>query len=463
MIETKLQLNQEILSSLGLDVRKITHHQKKIYQVLNGEISTEISIKDVCSIENSGVLSWKALSALIKNLHFYELFKENTEAERHAWIADFIVTCIPAAGAAARYWNNVPSDYRTAYGFPKALLPATLEGDTFLDIKLMEQKELMPTRSNAMIVPVGFQKKFQELTSSSEYPWCILEQTEKLSTIRFQMDGNPYYTKEKLYSPVPAGHGELLHLFKDILNRFPHTKAIHLRNIDNIIGTDPERVKELAMLAESFYLILSALTVVRKQVKEFVLNPKKSIEKNVIFASSIAFIKDSYPSLLPSMECSTSEDWELVLHSLNKPLSVFGVVRRENGDQGGGPVFATMPNGKTIKICLEMSHVNEADRNKYFGEGGTLPYFNPVLVFFETQTFEGQHTDFNALIDDDFWLLSKRQYLNSQVYYHETVLYELIGNSEKTNLVFVEVPRSLFKPHKYFIDSIGKTRKAYGL
>ena len=44
------------------------------------------------------------------------------------------------------------------------------------------------------------------------------------------------------------------------------------------------------------------------------------------------------------------------------------------------------------------------------------------------------------------------------VCYHETVLHELIGNSATTNLVFIEVPRTLFHPHKSFFDSLGNDR-----
>lgn len=139
-----------------------------------------------------------------------------------------------------------------------------------------------------------------------------------------------------------------------------------------------------------------------------------------------------------------------------------GLSKKKN-DQGGGPVFAKMPNGKTTKICLEMTHAHENDQKQYFGANGKLLYFNPVLVFFEMQTESQQKTDFKILFDDNFWLLTKREHSNVPVCYHETALYELIGNSEKTNLVFVEVPRTLFKPHKYFLDSVGKSRKAYRL
>jgi hypothetical protein len=159
---------------------------------------------------------------------------------------------------------------------------------------------------------------------------------------------------------------------------------------------------------------------------------------------------------------------------LSRPLSVFGVVRKEAGDVGGGPVFARLPNGESIKLCMEMPHATDGDRELYFGARGKATHFNPVLVFFELQTHKdtqnpsngrpniGRPVDFARLFDDRFWLLAQKEFEGTKVCYHETVLYELIGNSARTNLIFVEVPRTLFNPHKSFIDGLGQDRRSYG-
>ena len=144
------------------------------------------------------------------------------------------------------------STKREHFTIPKAFLPATQEGDTFLDIKLLEQKYLIPTYANVVIVPSGFRLKFENLiahspllnttekNTDSQIDWLVLEQTEKLSTIRFNLNGTPYIDNS-LYSPVPAGHGELLHLCDDIVNHFTNSCALHFRNIDNILWTKPEQ------------------------------------------------------------------------------------------------------------------------------------------------------------------------------------------------------------------------------
>jgi hypothetical protein len=159
-------------------------------------------------------------------------------------------------------------------------------------------------------------------------------------------------------------------------------------------------------------------------------------------------------------------------------------VRKETGDVGGGPVFVETPDGKKVKICLEMPHANPEDSIDFFGPRGKATHFNPVLVFFELRTHkrafqesgteegeamknvasasQGRLVDFGQLFDDRFWLLSKKEFQGTPVCYHETVLYELLGNSATTNLLFVEVPRTLFVPHKAIFDSMGQDRRSYG-
>jgi hypothetical protein len=156
---------------------------------------------------------------------------------------------------------------------------------------------------------------------------------------------------------------------------------------------------------------------------------------------------------------------------MEQPISIFGVVRKEVADIGGGPIFAELPDGTKIKLCIEMPHTSEEDSNEYFGSRGKSTHFNPVLAFFELRTnkrsFEkensiGKKVFYSKLFDERFWLLTKREYKGIPVCYHETVLHELIGNSATTNLIFIEVPRTLFRPHKSFFDSLGNDRRSYG-
>ena len=427
---------------------------------------------------------------------------------------------------------------------PKALVGTTQEGDTFLRLKLVEQNSLLPCAGTIVVAPDGqtqaFEKviakelkelpqryinpfelgsegKFSEMLSSQ---FCVLEQSRDLCTIRFDSKGNPLTSPTGEYSVVSAGHGELISLFDKVLDKYPSAECIHIRNIDNILGSTEERREELSIPAEIFRCVRDCLEYLRSSVSEFLSNPKtngywspnserwylKDAELGKIAqfllplcgpnAKDLSFVQqalgrhseetqvssDSLHRFLalffhgkPLPEGSSDlEKWSFLSEELSRPLSVFGVVRKETGDVGGGPVFVETGSGFDVKMCLEMPHANPEDSEEYFGARGKSTHFNPVLVFFELQTHcsahktssphdgHGKRVKFGQLFDERFWLLSKKEFQGQSVCYHETVLYELIGNAATSNLIFIEVPRTLFVPHKTIFDSLHKDRRSYG-
>lgn len=425
---------------------------------------------------------------------------------------------------------------------PKAFVATTLEGDSFLRLKLTEQVALFPTLGNVLISPAGQQEAFvQEIDKEGRIlpgifanifdlkpspfappwvrepgqksgSWQVLEQGFDLSTIRFNLDGSPFLDAHSRYSPVAAGHGELVHLFESIANAFPEAECLHVRNIDNIVGTTPDRCAELAVPAEAFRLIRDSIELIRARLDDFlqeqgfILPDTRLIDRGVfgalrylssliehtlpqdIFAESFSAQGDfigvthdllhkvlgnlfHWPILEASPIASAKANWEAAAAALARPLSIFGVVRKEVGDVGGGPVFARLQDNTTVKICMEMPHASHEDSKEFFGTKGRATHFNPVLVFFELRTHKrsfsdrarpGKLVNFSHLFDDRFWLLAHKEYQGKPVCYHETVLYELIGNSATTNVLFVEVPRTLFNPHKTIFESLGQDRRSYG-
>ena len=433
---------------------------------------------------------------------------------------------------------------------PKAMVPTTAEGDSFLKLKLAEQVSLFPCSGNFLIAPADQKLKFEdtiaeygrslqtayanvfELENTPFAPqwmcpagrtfgqWHVEEQGRDLSTIRFETSGAPYLTDEGKYSPVAAGHGELVHLFKAMASSYAEAECLHIRNIDNIIGSASDRSQELNVPAETFRLLRDGLEFLRSSIEDLFTGPKSGKAGNVekagkeipekidsaAFYEALRFVGTLHGAAFaqealadcflpngtfvgvseqtaqrilsnifhwPSYEKAGfhRESWSETRELLNRPLSVFGVVRKEVGDVGGGPVFAKLPDGATVKLCMEMPHANSDDSKEYFGTKGKATHFNPVLVFFELRTHRrsvdgtlsaGQTVDFDQLFDDRFWLLARKEIQGKPVCYHETVLYELIGNSATTNVVFVEVPRTLFNPHKTIFESLGQDRKSYG-
>lgn len=399
-------------------------------------------------------------------------------------------------------------------GVPKALLATTSEGDSFLELKFAESRRLFPCAGHILIAPAGQSpifkahlERFALRLSSTEktQPWAVLEQGPELCTLRFKESGEPIADEHGSYCPVPAGHGELLSLFPRVHELFPHADCLHLRNIDNVIGTLPERQEDMTVLGSFFFKTRENLEVLRARVWEHChLQPAVARSERVFdehFFAALLELSRLAPDANTEClrECVSDEGrflgvlpytvwtvlqtlfhwhepadkvpellWLELDAVLAKPLSVMGVVRRKDSDVGGGPVFVRLSSGQRVKICLEMSHTGAQDFNRFFGESGQVRHINPVLIFFELRTHsrvsgrKPRTVDFASLFDHSLWLLTRRQYLGEPVVYHETVMSELLGNSSHTNVLFVEIPRHLFVPHKTVFECAAKDREGYG-
>ncbi len=540
------EIDEKKVKSLGLDLQRIRHHQQRILKAFRAKINRKIPIEKPCLISNGGLLPWAETKNFIE--------KQNSNKKYETWSKNHLVTCIPGAGAGSRYFLSLikfqvefsknskekildqywidlfpflpsfiehcekffrynpqyftkkeleifTSTIEKAYVYatffidtysmrPKMSIPATVEGDSFLFLKIQEQQHLIPCLANIIIVADGHKnscendlEKIKNILNI-ENSWFVYEQTKDLSTIRFLQNGNPYEDENEQYSCVSAGHGELLRLFSKFSEDIPQAEALHIRNIDNIIGTSKESKNNLNTLGEFFFHIQKILEKVRHWLGSTTsindtlndkilvhtlceLKPLSQQEKNE-FTPDFLTISEVYAILSLLFHWPKPEQKEalkLLREYCQKPLSVMGMVRRLSGDAGGGPIFTSMVADQKIKLCLEMTHASDEQAQEFFGPNGSCTHFNPVLVFFELQkNFEnqkGNKVDFRKLFDEHFWLLTQREFKGKKVCYHETVLYELIGNSSSTNLIFVEAPRSLFKPHKSIQDGFNHDRTYY--
>lgn len=459
-----MKLNQELLAEEQLNDNRIQQHHKRILGVLKNKKGTFIPIVEACTIENQGILSHQELEKILLKWSIRQTIKPN-------WIGDHVITCIPAAGAGSRYFSDVYQqiscgqevdpellDFFQKHGHqPKALIQATTEGDSFLDLKIIEQMHLFPCHGTVLIVGSGLKDLFLE--KLKKQPWLVLEQGKPLCTIRFQMDGSPFIDEDGKYAPVSAGHGELIHLFSHMADYFPQATCLHIRNVDNIIGTDHQRQKELQSLAHAFAKLKQGLDWLRVNLKQ---ENRREFEKAHSPESLFQMFAPVFYWQPMEPGWSTVQKWEHLQTQSHRPLSLFGVVQKQEKDTGGGPVFAQMSSGEQIKLCMEMPHAMPEQMQEYFGKNGKSTHFNPVLTFFELRDEENQKFEYEKLFDDQFWLMSKKEYKGKPVCYHETILYELIGNSKSTNLIFLEVSRDLFHPHKSIYDSWDHDRKYYG-
>ncbi len=138
----------------------------------------------------------------------------------------------------------------------------------------------------------------------------------------------------------------------------------------------------------------------------------------------------------------------------SRPVNTLGQVPNTGKDVGGTPCFVAIDR-KKVKICVELPHASDSDKKRFFTNPEKATHFNPVFAAAEITT----NPDFYHDQNNDFWLMAEKMYRGLPVIYYETVLYELIGNSALANATFVEVPRTVFNPHKSMTDAAAASIK----
>src|SRR5690606_15136978 len=68
-----------------------------------------------------------------------------------------------------------------------------------------------------------------------------------------------------------------------------------------------------------------------------------------------------------------------MLSLYQRPLNILGQVPNISHDVGGTPCFVEHA-GRSIKICLEVPHASESDKQQFLANPAKATHFNPVFV-----------------------------------------------------------------------------------
>lgn len=503
-------LTQE-LNELGLDPNEIERHAERIRSIVNGGHPPLFKVADTCRLENFGILPPDWLE------HSQERSSPRS-----------FVAFVPAAGAASRYvapftplaealksksedgfkaalaklrsdgaleWGlpshvrrllasnaeTLPAAAETAtlldeLTAPKALMPCTRDGFSFIAVKSREHEALPQLAAQAFVTPPGREEEFAAaLPDRTSLPSRFFAQGPAMSTIRFDAQGEPVREADGRLSTVPAGHGTLVGLLPEVGRAFPEARAVFIRNIDNVMGTSADVRAATTQFLNSYAHLLDAIVAIREALAHSDLEKAGEEARSLIARARLAPLGNATRAEIQRYPADEAALWELVLRLFQmtpqqiqhfnfnrssqralqaifaRPVNVLGQVPNSGKDIGGTPVFVETNLGLQ-KICLELPHAAEDDVRDFLANPRKATHFNPVFACAEIVA--------DARVYDDtaqpLWILASKTYRGRPVLYHETVLYELLGNNLLANALFVEVPRSVFHPHKTPADSAGK-------
>lgn len=490
------------VEALGLEAQQVKSHQRKIKQSLADESHQFLPVIETCRHDNGGIVPLnllrqceaakgvvgfvpaagaasryfqalrpleKALKENRKELLSQELAKLQEQGAQ-SWALPQVLKTILQKDPA--YVLRQRDQVCKAINQPKATLPCVEEGASFLKIKHQEHQAL-GLEAEVFITPPELSAEFRQHLGSNWDTTVFFEQGSDLSTLRFTYEGEPYTKKNGSYSQVPAGHGTLVKFFPQVKALFPHCHSILIRNIDNVNGTSAEVIGYTQQFLDFHQTLVSNVVSIRHYLKSGNLTEAAAVAQLLLDnmnptlpESEVAFIqgleyelqslftlqirlfqfKPKYLSLFGEMDLA-----KLLKILYDRPVNTLGQVPNSGDDVGGSPVIVKVPGGQAT-ICLEIPHASPQDRDMFLANPQQATHFNPVFV--AAELFES-HDPYR---DDDgpFWILAHKKVGLTPVVYHETVLYELLGNSLMANAVFPAIPRVLFNPHKTVSDTAGK-------
>ena len=511
------------LQDLGLDPELVAHHMQLIRHIHATGSKPCFKVQDTLRLDNGGILPLPE-TALAKSGSGYAAFipaagAASRYAQPFAALIGLLERAVATAGsqqaapeklpgdvlaaaqaqvealakAGARDWP-LPSHLRQLLAAPdraidltaadcsqllaelqrpKALLPCVRDGLTFLAMKHREHRVLPDVGAEVFVTPPGLEEEFAAQlgreVEPSTFPIRFLAQGPALSTLRLRPDGSLYTHPDGSLAPVPAGHGALTRLFPDVRKLLPQAEGLFIRNIDNVMGASTSVLTATRSFLGLHRLILAAVKSIRQALTRGDMGTAADAAARLL---STLFPKDPAASgnaadiLLdlqrrlfhsPGKPPKTrGEPLRAELIALyGRPVNLLGQVPNTGKDVGGTPCLIDGPKGPA-KVCLELPHASPEDQKTYFANPARATHFNPVFVAAELSI-----DDVYGTKTGDYWLLSEKLYRGEPVVYVETVLYELLGNSDLANCAFVEVPRDVFNPHKTMADAKGRDLKSW--
>lgn len=480
-------LARKELGELGLDIEVVTSHQKNIKNYLDSDKPRFFPITDTCRLDNGGIRPLPDDPGFINDCGLVAFVPSAGAATRFvAPLSDLIkaleklsapdcqrsIDKLVEAGllnaplpdslrllmddVSKRGLCDLSPDQAEAIRcdveVPKALYPAVHSGETFIEIKRHEHKAIDGFIGEVYVAPPGkitaLLTKAQMVESNT--PIACYEQGVELSTARFDDRGCVIRAPDNRISLVPAGHGALIHLIRKVPRDFPAAHGVFIRNIDNISGTSQTVIQATRRFINSFKYSLKLIRRIRNAYEG---QDRSTILK--LFSNLADFwgiksdeTSDQIKLVMNQLFHVSPRDDRDLLEFISRPFVLMGQVPNTGSDVGGTCVFSRI-NGIDQKLCLELPHSSPADRKEFLESSVKATHFNPVFVAAEIP----DESMMAKMVDHPFWLISKKQWMGREVFYQESILYELLGSSQYTNVIFVEVPRYLFNPHKTLQDA----------
>ena len=238
----------------------------------------------------------------------------------------------------------------------------------------------------------------------------------------------------------PGGHGALLENLNDL-----DADIIFIKNIDNV-SHDRNKADTITYKKALAGLLIHYQQRVYSYLR--MLEKKQNITPEVI-KEVATFLGEELGSTVITKNLSQNEVIEHLVHKLNRPLRVCGMVENV-GEPGGGPFWTVEPDGSKSLQIVESSQVNMHDPEQAAILNSST-HFNPVDLVCGVRDYKGKKFDLMEYRDPHTGFISKK-FRNGKPLKALELPGLWNGSMARWNTIFVEVPINTFTPAKTVYD-----------
>ena len=240
----------------------------------------------------------------------------------------------------------------------------------------------------------------------------------------------------------PGGHGALLENLNDI-----NADLVFIKNIDNVV---PDHLKPQTVLYKK--ALAGLLISYQSLIFDYLNQLQEEDDISIELLHEILDFTINELCIFPSKSLNLNDTnvlYEYLIGKLNRPIRVCGMVKNE-GEPGGGPFWATNPDGSVSLQIVESSQIdlNDPARKEIFS---LSTHFNPVDLVCGLTDVDGNKFDLLKFRDPNTGFISLKSKDGRQLKAQELPgLWN--GAMSDWNTIFVEVPLITFNPVKTVND-----------
>jgi Domain of unknown function (DUF4301) len=284
-------------------------------------------------------------------------------------------------------------------------------------------------------------KSFYEAQFGVIYEIDFSEQKSSTDTISVNLDNSPFRNADGTLLFRPAGHGALLANLND-----QDGDVVFIKNIDNVV---PDSLKATTIVYKK--ALAALLLNYRQQIFNFQERIEKGEQGDYLINSLSDFYLNQMCTIAPAGFDHLSNDEKLTYfkQKLDRPTRVCGMVKNV-GEPGGGPFWATNPDGTTSLQVVESAQLDLGNAaQKAIFEQAT--HFNPVDMFCSLRGYKGKKFDLMQYRDPSTGFIAQKSKDGKDLKAQELPgLWN--GSMADWNTIFVEVPLITFNPVKTVND-----------